>query len=63
MIWTDFTFSGLKNDVIEKAKDLFLLYSGEKTIEKTKNGELIQNLNNRSRIFVNEICVAEEENL
>lgn len=63
MIGTDFTFSDLKNDDIEKAKDFFLLYSGEKTIEKTKYGELIENLNSRSRIYVNGICVAEEENL
>lgn len=63
MIGTEFTFSGLKNDDIEKAKDFFLLYSGEKIIEKTKYGELIENLNSRSRIYVNGICVAEEENL
>lgn len=63
MIGTDFIFTGLKDDDIEKAKDFFLLYSGEKTIEKTKYGELIENKKNRSRIYVNGICVAEEENL
>lgn len=63
MVGTNFTFSGLKSDDIEKAKDFFLLYSGEKTIEKTKYGELIENRENRSRIYVNGICVAEEENL
>jgi hypothetical protein len=63
MVGTDFTLSGLEDDAIEKAKDFFLLYSGEKTFEKTKYGELIENRKNRSRIYVNGICVAEEENL
>jgi hypothetical protein len=63
MIGTDFILTGLKDDDIEKAKDFFLLYSGEKTIEKTKYGELIENKKKRSRIYVNGICVAEEENL
>ncbi|MES1047589.1 ATP-binding protein [Heyndrickxia oleronia] len=63
MIGTDFMFTGLKDGDIEKAKDFFLLYSGEKTVEKTKYGELIENKKNRSRIYVNGICVAEEDNL
>ncbi|WP_117161143.1 ATP-binding protein [Paraliobacillus sp. X-1268] len=60
---TEFTFIGLKDVDIEKAKDFFLLYSGENSIEVTKYGELIENKNNRSRIYVNGICVAEEDNL
>lgn len=63
MIGTEFKFTGLNDDDVEKAKDFFLLYSGEKTIEKTKYGELIENKKKRSRIFVNGICVAEEDNL
>lgn len=63
LVGTDFILTGLKDDDIEKAKDFFLLYSGEKTIEKTKYGELIENKKNRSRIYVNGICVAEEDNL
>lgn len=43
LVGTDFMFTGLKDDDIEKAKEFFLLYSGEKTIEKTKYGELIEN--------------------
>ncbi|WP_427107940.1 ATP-binding protein [Lysinibacillus xylanilyticus] len=63
MLGTDFMFTGLKDDDIEKAKDFFLLYSGENAIEKTKYGELIENKKKRSRIYVNGICVAEEDNL
>ncbi|KMY43391.1 D-tyrosyl-tRNA deacylase [Bacillus sp. FJAT-27916] len=63
MIGTEFIFTGLKDEDIEQAKDFFLLYSGERKIEKTKYGQLIENKKNRSRIYVNGICVAEEENL
>ncbi|CDO04274.1 hypothetical protein BN988_02828 [Oceanobacillus picturae] len=63
MMGTEFTFTGLKDVDIEKAKDFFLLYSGERSIEETKYGELIENKKNRSRIYVNGICVAEEDNL
>ena len=63
MVGTEFIFNGLKDDDIEKAKDFFLVYSGENIIEKTKYGELIENKQKRSRIYVNGICVAEEDNL
>lgn len=62
MIGTEFIFTGLSDDDIEKAKDFFLLYSGEKVIEETKYGALIENKKKRSRIYVNGICVAEEDN-
>ncbi|MFB5198534.1 ATP-binding protein [Neobacillus sp. KR4-4] len=63
MVGTDFIFTDLLEEDIEKAKDFFLLYSGEKVIEETRYGALIENKKNRSRIYVNGICVAEEENL
>ncbi|PJN86834.1 ATP-binding protein [Bacillus sp. mrc49] len=61
-IGTDFIFMGLEDDDIEKAKDFFLLYSGEKVIEETKYGSLIENKEKPARIYVNGICVAEEDN-
>ncbi|WP_299095429.1 ATP-binding protein [uncultured Metabacillus sp.] len=63
MVGTDFIFTGLKDEDIEKAKDFFLMYSGEKKIEETKYGSLIENKKKRSRIYVNGICVAEEDNM
>jgi hypothetical protein len=63
MVGSDFLFTGLLEDDIEKAKDFFLMYSGEKLIEETKYGSLIENKKKRSRIYVNGICVAEEDNL
>ncbi|MFD6442670.1 ATP-binding protein, partial [Peribacillus sp. NPDC060186] len=44
------------------AKDFFLLYSGEQIIEETKYGSLIENKEKPARIYVNGICVAEEDN-
>lgn len=63
MIGTDFIFTGLLDEDIDKAKDFFLIYSGEELIEETKYGALVENKKKRSRIYVNGICVAEEENL
>lgn len=62
LIGTDIVLDGLKDEDIEKAKDFFLLYSGEKIMETTKYGQLIENKKGRSRIYVNGLCVAEEDN-
>ena len=63
MVGTEFIFTGLLDEDIEKAKEFFLLYSGEKLIEETRYGALIESKKKRSRIYVNGICVAEEDNL
>lgn len=63
LIGTEFIFSGLTEEDIERTKDFFLLYSGETVIEDTRYGSLIENKKKRSRIYVNGICVAEEDNL
>ncbi|HHP1053234.1 ATP-binding protein [Bacillus cereus group sp. BfR-BA-01354] len=64
MVGTEFIFEGLQDLDIEKAKDFFLLYSGEAVIEKTRYGTLLEKADNKnSRIYVNGLCVAEEENL
>lgn len=62
-IGTDFIFTGLEDEDIERAKHFFLMYSGEKVIEETKYGALIENKEKPARIYVNGICVAEEDNL
>lgn len=64
MVGTEFILGGLQDTDIEKAKDFFLLYSGEQVIEETKYGALLEKVDNKeSRIYVNGLCVAEEENL
>ncbi len=49
-----------KNDV-EKAKNLFLKFSGEKMLERTQYGEILQK-DSISKIYINGIKVAEEDN-
>ncbi len=64
MVGTEFIFEGLQDADIETAKVFFLLYSGEQVIEETKYGALLEKVDNKeSRIYVNGLCVAEEENL
>jgi hypothetical protein len=61
-VGTEFTFIGIKDTDIEKAKDLFLKFSGEKAIEKTKFGEILKKKLLSGRIYINGVKVAEEEN-
>ncbi|MED1568623.1 ATP-binding protein [Bacillus paramycoides] len=64
MVGTEFVFEGLQDSDIEKAKDFFLLYSGEHMMEETRYGALLEKEDHKkSRIYVNGLCVAEEENL
>lgn len=64
MVGTEFIFEGLQDADIETAKDFFLQYSGERVVEKTRYGTLLEkNDKKQSRIYVNGLCVAEEENL
>ena len=62
LIGTVFVFSGISDDQMEKAKKLFLKFSGEKVVEKTKYGEIVENKNNISSIYINGVRVASEEN-
>ena len=62
MVGTEFVFQGVKDEDIAKAKDLFLKYSGDEVLEHTKYGDVLQTKGKKSRIYVNGLCVAEEEN-
>ncbi len=59
---TEFILQGATDGDIEKAKDLFLKFSGETSIEKTKYGEVLEKKSKNVRIYVNGVKVAEEEN-
>ena len=48
--------------ILTKPKDSFLRFSGEKTLEKTQYGEILQRVNKIAKIYINGIRVAEEEN-
>jgi len=59
---TEFILDGVNKSDVEKAKDLFLLFSGERRIEKTDYGEVLEKKDTRARIYINGVRVAEEEN-
>ncbi|HDI73146.1 MAG TPA: ATP-binding protein [Candidatus Altiarchaeales archaeon] len=59
---TEFILQGVTNEDIKKAKDLFLIFSGERVIEKTRYGEVLEKKSDIARIYINGVKVAEEEN-
>lgn len=59
---TEFILQTCPDIEIEKAKNLFLRFSGEKVLEKTPVGQVIKKKSNIARIYVNGVQVAEEEN-
>lgn len=59
---TDVIIEGCTKKDVEKAKDLFLRFSGDKVLEQTKYGEVLQKRKEPARIYVNGVQVAEEEN-
>ncbi len=61
-IGTEFILEGVTDEDIEKAKDLFLMFSGERVIEKTRYGEVLEKKKGVARIYINGVKVAEEEN-
>ena len=59
---TEFILEGVTDDDVKKAKDLFLKFSGETSIEKTKFGDVLTKKAKSARIYINGVKVAEEEN-
>ena len=61
-VGTEFIIEGCnKNDII-KAKNLFIIFSGDIIIEKTQYGDVLEKNGNISKIYINGVKVAEEEN-
>jgi len=61
-IGTEFIIEGCTENDIKKAKDLFLIFSGDEIIEKTRYGDVLEKKENISNIYVNGVKVAEENN-
>jgi hypothetical protein len=60
---TEITLVGISDSDINKAKDFFLKFSGEVQLEVTQFGQILSRIKGKpSRIYVNGIVVAEEEN-
>lgn len=62
MIGTEFILKGCSSSDIEKAKGLFLKFSGEEVLENTQFGQVLSKNTESSRIYINGVRVAEEEN-
>lgn len=61
-VGTEVILEGVTDEDIEKAKDLFLLFSGERIIERTPYGDVLEKKGKVARIYINGVKVAEEEN-
>lgn len=61
-IGTEFILSKITDDDIQKAKDMFLNFSGEKVIEVCSYGMVLEKKYDVGRIYINNVKVAEEEN-
>lgn len=63
LVGTDVILSGVRDEDIEQAKDFFLQFSGDEILETTTYGSVLKpKKKKKSRIYVNGLCVAEEEN-
>lgn len=62
MVGTDFCLYGCTKKDIEKAKSLFLKFTGDKVLEITKYGEVLDNSGTNSSLYINGVKVAEESN-
>jgi hypothetical protein len=58
---TKFILSGISDEQVDLAKRLFLRFSGERVIERTKYGDIVEKRGTAS-IYVNGVKVADEEN-
>ena len=61
IVGTKVILDGCTKEDIEKAKSLFLKFSGEQMLEKTQYGEILKK-DSISKIYINGIKVAEEDN-
>ncbi len=62
MIGTEFVLLNISDAEIEKAKALFLYFSGNYAIDTTQDGDIYPKKHNKAYIFFNGVKVAEEDN-
>ncbi len=62
MVGTDFCLEGCTNADIEKAKALFLKFSSEKILERTRYGDVLKRNCESANIYINGVKVADEPN-
>lgn len=57
---TDITLGGCSDSDIERAKSLFVKFSGEVVLEETQYGQVLERKESTSSIYINGVKVAEE---
>jgi len=62
LVGTEIILDNCKDKNIEKAKDLFLRFSGEEILEQTEFGEILGKKEKMARIYINGVKCADEEN-
>ena len=62
LIGTEFILRNIPDFDIEQAKNLFLKFTNERVIERTKYGEVLQKLRGPGNIYINGVLVAVEDN-
>ncbi len=62
IVGTVVELSGVTAADVDKAKDLFLKFSGEKKLDTTEFGDVLEKKADSSRIYINGVKVAEEGN-
>lgn len=60
---TEFVLEGLQKADVEQAKSYFLRFSGERVLEETRYGQVLERGEGPARIYVNGVRVAEEEDM
>ena len=58
---TEVRLRGLADHIVDRAKSLFLRYSGERVIEQTPYGEILARQRESGRIYINGVLANEEE--
>lgn len=59
---TEFELTGVTDKEIDDAKNMFLKFSGERIIETTKQGFIVEKKGKYGNIYINGVKVSEEEN-
>jgi len=60
-VGTEFILEGCSTEDIDKAKNLFLKFSGEKILDTTQYGDILEKKGQMSKIYINGVIAAEEE--
>ncbi len=61
-IGTEVILDGVTEEDIARAKDLFLMFSGERVLESTKYGQVLEKKSATGQVYINGVLVAEEPN-